>query len=61
MMAKDMPNHSGPVVNERACLANKGEVSGVRDAVVVWLPRDISTWCIASREAACSPWFENFP
>ena len=35
MMAKDMPNHSGPVVNERACLANKGEVSGVRDAVVV--------------------------
>ena len=35
MMAEDMPYHSGPIVSERACLANKGEVSGVRDAVVV--------------------------
>ena len=35
MMAKDMPNHSGPVVNERAGLTHKGEVSGVCDAVVV--------------------------
>ena len=38
MLAKDMSDHSGPVVSKCACLANKGEVGGVRDAVVsVWM------------------------
>jgi hypothetical protein len=35
VLAKDMSDHSGPVVSKCACLANKGEVGGVRDAVGV--------------------------
>ena len=35
MLAKDMSDHSGPVISERACFTNKCEISRVRDAMGV--------------------------
>jgi hypothetical protein len=34
-MAEDMSDHSGPIVSERACFANKCEICRVRDAMGV--------------------------